>query len=100
MSAKYASALLSVPAEVQKITVAERRENAYWACQRSLRIRPVGEGENVEAATKFMAEFLKLDDSFLNCITGLRAERIPFGPKTRYRNEMLLSFPTVDARTL
>ena len=70
----------------------------YWACRRALRIRPVGSGEDKEEALKFMRDHLKLDESFLRCVSDLQVERIPYGPKSKIRDEMLIRFRTVEAR--
>ena len=78
---------------------AGRREVDYWKCRRSLRLRPVGEGPEVEAAIGFMREFLKLDGSFLDLIEGrITARRVPFGPKARYKHEIIVVFDSVEAR--
>ena len=47
---------------------------------------------------KYMEDHLKLDRSFLDCVSNLKAERIPFGPKTKYRHEMFVQFSTTEAR--
>ena len=93
-SLSYATALSTRPVVGRE----ERREMDYWAARRTLRFRPAaGEGSAEDAARRFMKDCLTLDDSFLGC-AKFKAERFPFGPKTRYRKEVLVKFDTVESR--
>ena len=77
----------------------DRREVDYWRSRRSLRMRPVDCGDEVEMVTKYMREMLRLEDSFLDMIRGrFTAKRVPFGPKAKYKNEILVSYESVEAR--
>ena len=96
-SLSYASALSRAPANVA-LSAGERRERDYWNCRKALRFRPVEDGGAEEAARKFMRDHLNLEESFLSTVGDLRAERVPFGPKTKYKKEVLVHFATVDAR--
>ena len=48
----------------------------------------------------FFKDHLGLDDSFIDTAGELRFERVPFGPKSKQRNELLIRFPTVEARDI
>ena len=98
-SMSYATALSSVPG--RRVDPTERRETEYWACRKALRIRPVVSGNlgPKETALEYMERHLKLDSSFLAMTRdGMRAEFVPFGPKSKYKNELLLRFESVEAR--
>lgn len=75
-----------------------RREADYWACRKSLRLWPMGEGPDHEEAVKFMSERLLLDSSTIKCLGDFKVQRVPFGPKTKYKNEVLVRFLSVEAR--
>ena len=92
-SLSYVSALGSLPRPATN-----RSEIEYWSCRRALRFRPVQEGELLDGVVDFMKTKLKLDDGFINSMGALQLERIPFGPKTKYRREVLVRFKTVEAR--
>ena len=95
----YATAAASMPS-LPVITAADRKLRDYWACRKALRIRPVGDGPEFDEALTFMRDHLKLEDSFLRCVKDVVASRIPFGPKSKYKKEMLLTFRTVEARDI
>ena len=79
-------------------TAAERKERDFWICRRALRLRPIEAGPEKEMAVKFMEDYLKLDKNTIQSLGDFRVERVPFGPKSRQKNEMLVSFPTIEAR--
>ena len=41
---------------------------------------------------------LGLDMATITCLGDFRAERVPFGPKSRYKKELLVHFLSVEAR--
>ena len=45
-----------------------------------------------------MRDKLRLEDSFIQSIGEIVVERVPFGPKTKYREEALVRFKSVEAR--
>ena len=93
----YASILSSVPASIPAV---DKKEESYWKCRHMLRLRPVGAGDKHEATIKFMKEYLKLEDSFIAGMGVADMERIPYGPKSKFREEMLVHFTTVEARDI
>ena len=95
-SRSYAAAVAGGRQEASR---EDRREVEYWRSRRSLRLRPVADGDEVEVAIKYMSEMLRLDGAFLKMIRGrFTAKRVPFGPKARYKHEILVSFESVEAR--
>ena len=60
----------------------------------------MGDGEDHPEVNSFLRDVLKLDESFLRCVGELKLERIPYGPKSKYKNEMLVRFKTVEARDI
>ena len=77
---------------------AGRKEEEYWKCRCSLRLRPVGQGDGVEEARKFMTEYLKLGEDVVGRLGPFSAVRVAFGPKTRHQKELLVTFDSVEAR--
>ena len=75
-----------------------RKESDYWASRKTLRLRPVDMGNDKESTIKFMTEKLMLDETTVRCLGDFRVERVPFGPKTRHKNEMMVVFQSVEAR--
>ena len=95
-SMSYAAALMSRGPRLDPL---ERKEAEYWKCRRSLRLRPVGAGTDQEAAVNYMRDYLKLDGAFIEMSRGkFTAQRVPFGPKAKFKNEILVTFDTVEAR--
>ena len=77
-----------------------RREENYWTCRRSLRIRPVGAGNDMSVLKAYLRDCLKISDQSIETL-GLdrtTVERVPFGPKSRHQKEMIVRFPTTEAR--
>ena len=95
----YASAL-SGPPTMQPAAGSNKAEVDYWRCRRSLRIRPIANSHatDKDAVLEFLHSRLKLDNSFSDHMGLVRTERIPFGPKTKFKHEMLITFSTVEAR--
>ena len=76
----------------------ERKEENYWSRRKTLRLRPTCDEDAHEAAVRFMTNDLKLDSGFIRSLGNFHAERVPFGPKSRYKNELLVRFNSVEAR--
>ena len=82
------------------IDPAKKREDDYWECRRAVRLRPVGEGREIEVASAYLRDNLKIDEVALSAL-GLdraRFERVPFGPKSKIKKELIIWFPTTEAR--
>ena len=47
---------------------------------------------------EYMRTHLKIEEGFIESMGPIKVERIPFGPKARYRHEALVQFKTVEAR--
>ena len=79
---------------------ARKREEDYWNCRRAVRIRPVDGGNDMEAVRAYLNDKLRISSSSIDSL-GLdraRLERVPFGPKSKVKNEMIVWFPTSEAR--
>ena len=86
--------------QIAKIDPARRREEAYWMCRRSLRIRPVNDGNNLKALESYLRDHLKMSRSAVAAL-GLErvtTERVPYGPKSKNQKEMIVRFSTTEAR--
>ena len=59
--------------QIAKIDPARRREEAYWMCRRSLRIRPVSDGDNLKALESYLRDHLKMSGS---AVAALGLERV------------------------
>ena len=102
----YASVLQKTRDEMGDIkqlkagTRSGRREESYWRCRRSLRLRPVinDGGTDLEAVEFFLEEHLKLDRSFTRDVGPIAIRRVPSGPGSKIKNEVIVTFDTVDAR--
>ena len=101
-SLSYATAVSSAPvsaaSSVASSMVESRRDLDYWRARKSLRLRPIGKGDDKQLVIEYMKDHLKLEDSFIESMGEIWTERIPFGPKTRQKNEMLVRFTSVEAR--
>ena len=99
----YASVASSRPKLVAKRMSwdpSKRKEEQYWACRKAVRLRPVPEGNDREALEEYLTGKLKISRSSLGTL-GLdrsKMERVPYGPKSKFKNEMVVWFPTVEAR--
>ena len=103
-SPKHQSYASAARAEQRKgparVDPARRREEAYWSCRNALRIRPVNEGNGKEALVSYLKDHLLMSDSSVETL-GLEkttVERVPYGPKSRHQKEMIVRFPTTEAR--
>ena len=92
----YAEVLLGKPGrEISGKT----REESYWYCRRSLRLRPVPKGtDDVRAVHDYMSTELKLDSEFMDSVGPVSVQRIPSGPGAKIRNEVMVTYQSVDVR--
>ena len=76
----------------------ERREEEYWSCRKALRICPIqNDIDDVEAVKAYFSENLRIDN---RAIDHMAVQRIPFGPKSKNKGEVVVRFLIVDARDL
>ena len=77
-----------------------RREENYWRCRKSLRLRPIinDGGTDLEAVEAFLEEHLKLDRNFMRDAGPMTIRRVPSGPGSKIKNEMIVAFDSVDTR--
>ena len=75
-----------------------RNEQIYLRCRRSLRLRPIGLGPEVEQVKLFMKDYLKMDTEAVERLGHMTAVRVPYGPKTRHKKEVIVCFDSVEAR--
>ena len=98
----YAAALgrPMIVAKRSRIDPEKKREEDYWRCRKALRLRPVADGEDRLALETYLTENLKLSSSSLTVLGLDRAkmERVPYGPKSKFQKEMIVYFPTTEAR--
>ena len=84
----------------QQQSQSDRQELRYWECRRAIRIRPVAGGNEREALIDYLKTYLLLDESFIGNMGCTKIERIPFGAKTKFKNEMVVTFSSVEARDI
>ena len=72
------------------------KEDSYWLCRRSLRLMPLGEGDAKEEVRNFISDLLKQDDLFVSSLGDFSVRRIPFGPRSKNRNEAVVVFYLKD----
>ena len=102
-SSSYASALASLPPESimePARPAGSKRENDYWIARKALRIRPIKDGDPVRSTKDYLSQILNLDEVTIESLGPFRAERVPFGPKSRQKHEMLVRFGSVEARDI
>ena len=77
-----------------------KREEDYWACRKAVRIRPVEEGDDMAVLKAYLTENLKIDSVSMSALGLDRAklERVPYGPKSKVKKEMIVWFASVEAR--
>lgn len=61
-------------------------------------MRPVGEWDGVLEARKYISEFLKQDEKFVEDLGQICVQRIPAGPGAKIKNEAIVTFSSIDAR--
>ena len=78
------------------------KEEDFWRCRKTLRLRPiVPDGLSVnEAVVEFMKKTLRLDEEFISSVGNFNSTVVPFGPKSRYRHEVVVLFDSVEARDI
>ena len=102
-SSSYATALASVPDKTivdVSPPVMCKKEFDYWTARKSLRVRPILPGDDMEGTLNFFRDSLKLDSEVIESLGRLKLERIPYGPKSKQKNEILVRFHTVEARDI
>ena len=76
---------------------AKRKEDQYWDCRRSLRLRPI-KTAGVEDVINYMQTKLKLDTEFTSCMGPLSIQRVPSGPAAKIKDEVIVKFNSIEAR--
>ena len=99
----YASVAKTVPKRQMMRAVidpAKKREDDYWRCRKAVRIRPVKDGIDKEALRDYLEGALGMSQSSIEALGMSRivCERIPYGPKSKHQKEMVVWFPTTEAR--
>ena len=106
MSAAFASdpgmsytppAALGQTTQVLPVGQAERRNNQYEECRRSLRIWPVDNMDLVAGLKSFFAKKLHLDDQYVEGLGHLKAKRHR-DPRSKMPHEVIVTFETKEAR--
>ena len=98
-SKSYAEAVLTTHGKQWKARRQTRTpEDQYWECRKSLRIRPLAEGNEEDAVRQFMRECLKLDSHFIDCVGVFAVRRIPYGPAAKIKAEAVVTFQDTDTR--
>ena len=102
-SSSYATALASnPPAEESRvlpsISRATKIESDYWRARNALRLRPIPLGNDLAGVTTFLRDTLSLGTEVIDSLGQLRTERIPYGPKSKQKNEVLVRFASTEAR--
>ena len=98
MVPSYAEVLSSVGSITGEGPSGSRKEQSYNRCRRSLRLRPIGQGSEAELVKEFMRTYLRIDDAGIERLGAFTVERVPYGPKTRHKDEAIVHFSTVEAR--
>ena len=75
-----------------------RREDRYWECRRTLRLRPIPEGDIIEQVRAFMTDHLKLSQTFMESVGDIKASRVPSGPAAKVKDEVVVAYQTTDIR--
>ena len=88
--------------EGQRMDPDQKRAGQYWERRREIRIRPVNEGNNIEGVRTYLRDHLKIGSASMATLDLERAsfERVSFGPKSKIQKEMIVRFPSVEARDL
>ena len=71
---------------------ANKEEERYWICRKSLRLRPLGRGNDQAAVTDYMKEHLKIDSTTIETIGSFTVQRIPVGPGSKIKDEAIVTF--------
>ena len=79
---------------------AKRKDEAYWKCRRSVRIRPIEAKDVASGLKSYLRDFLKLSEQSIDALGLERSsvERIPYGPKSKHQKEVVVCFPSTEAR--
>ena len=97
----YAGAAKSGVVRV-RVDPEKRKMEQYWDRRRAIRIRPVADGKEEDEVRKYLEAYLKMSRSTINTLGLERSvyERVPYGPKTKHQRELIIRFPSVEARDL
>ena len=80
------------------VSPAKRKEDSYWRCRRTLRLRPIGQGDPTKEVINFITTHLNLDEHFMEAIGPIHVQRVPFGPAAQIKNEAIVTFISTDVR--
>ena len=97
-STSYAAVAATTQPSTRKTMTANREENRYWECRKSLRLRPISTGDDKESVKTFMTEHLRIDSATMSDIGDFRVRRVPAGPGSKIQREAIVTFETIDAR--
>ena len=99
-SSSYATALASnrPPAEPAPLSKESQIKKDYWRARNALRLRPIPPGDDHAGVMNFLTEYLRLEAEVVTSLGQLKIERIPFGPKSKQKNEVLVRFGSTEAR--
>ena len=70
----------------------------YWRCRHSLRMRPIAGDDVILEVKKYIGEFLGQDKKFIDDLGQIHVQRIPSGPAAKIKNEVIVTFSSIDAR--
>ena len=70
----------------------------YWECRKSLRLRPVTGGNDMEAVRQYMREALKIGPKTIEDIGSFTTQRVPAGPGAKFGEEVVVTHRSVEAR--
>ena len=73
-------------------------ELRYWECRKSLRLRPVVGDDVIEAVKQYMGDTLKMDQNTIEDIGSFLVQRVPAGPASKFKDEVVVTYRTVEAR--
>ena len=96
--ASVASVASSKPGALRPRRSEKRQEDIYWECRRSVRLRPILEGEDQREVERFLRDHLCLDDNQIGCLGPFTVRRVPFGPAAKVKHEAVVTYLTVEAR--
>ena len=95
----YAAVLSST--REQRLTLENKGESNYSICRRSLRLRPIKiekDVQDTDLVKAFMGKYLRMDSGAVERLGPFSVTRVPYGPKTRHKDEAVVRFSSVEAR--
>ena len=63
-------------------------------------MRPAPEGTAMESLVQYLEKYLRLGHEFTGSMGNVQVERVPYGKKSKFKNELLVRFPTTKARDI